>query len=194
LFPTLYSLEVDGIFFRKLKRFTAELVDIDRNGSRAEIVPFAQKDMADRFIYGLDEVIQNKIAKYAVRIVEEVLNTKPRSFKRIESDTIKQKVKDNFDILLSNMREVERKNILDILDFMSKKELGEMAHAIVELTSKKRRFSFDQETVGGPIDVAIVTRNEGFIWIKRKHYFERGQNPGYYARVYEDDGGAGDDA
>jgi hypothetical protein len=67
---------------------------------------------------------------------------------------------------------------------MSKKELAEMAHALVELTSKKRRFSIDQETVGGPIDVAIVTRNEGLIWIRRKHYFDQAVNPGYYARVF----------
>jgi hypothetical protein len=67
---------------------------------------------------------------------------------------------------------------------MSKKELAEMAHALVELTSKKRRFSIEQETVGGPIDVAIVTRNEGFIWIRRKHYFDRDANQGYFARVF----------
>lgn len=58
-----------------------------------------------------------------------------------------------------------------------------MAHALVELTSKKRRFSSEQETVGGPIDVAIVTRNEGLIWIQRKHYFDMSLNPGYNARV-----------
>lgn len=34
-----------------------------------------------------------------------------------------------------------------------------------------------RETVGGPIDVAVITRGDGFIWIRRKHYFEPSLNP-----------------
>jgi hypothetical protein len=60
---------------------------------------------------------------------------------------------------------------------MSKKELGEVAFSLVELTSRKRRYSTDLDTVGGPIDVAILTRNEGFVWVRRKHYFDAELNP-----------------
>jgi len=28
------------------------------------------------------------------------------------------------------------------------------------------------ETVAGPIDVAIISKGDGLIWIKRKHYFD----------------------
>jgi hypothetical protein len=28
------------------------------------------------------------------------------------------------------------------------------------------------ESVGGPIDVAVISKGDGFIWIKRKHYFK----------------------
>ena len=27
------------------------------------------------------------------------------------------------------------------------------------------------ETVGGPVDVAIISKADGFVWIKRKLYF-----------------------
>jgi hypothetical protein len=30
----------------------------------------------------------------------------------------------------------------------------------------------EAETVGGPIDVAIISKGDGFIWIKRKQYFD----------------------
>jgi hypothetical protein len=33
------------------------------------------------------------------------------------------------------------------------------------------------ETVGGPIDVAVISRGDGFIWIKRKQYFDPNLNP-----------------
>jgi hypothetical protein len=30
----------------------------------------------------------------------------------------------------------------------------------------------DTETVGGPIDVAIITKGDGFVWVKRKPKFD----------------------
>ena len=40
----------------------------------------------------------------------------------------------------------------------------------------------DRETVGGPIDVAVITKGDGFVWVKRKHYFEAEYNPRVIAR------------
>ncbi len=38
------------------------------------------------------------------------------------------------------------------------------------------------ESVGGPIDVAVISKADGFIWIKRKHYFDPALNPRFLAR------------
>jgi hypothetical protein len=56
-----------------------------------------------------------------------------------------------------------------------------MAESLVNLTSLKRRVSLQAETVGGPVDVAVISRSDGFIWIKRKEYFRPELNPGYLA-------------
>ncbi len=56
----------------------------------------------------------------------------------------------------------------------------------MSLTSLKRRVSFEQETVGGPVDVAIISKGDGFIWQKRKHYFETTLNPSYLNRQMVD--------
>ena len=39
---------------------------------------------------------------------------------------------------------------------LQKKELAVMAETLVNITSFKRKFIFDYETVGSPIDVAII--------------------------------------
>jgi hypothetical protein len=39
------------------------------------------------------------------------------------------------------------------------------------------------ETVGGAVDVAVMTRGDGFVWIKRKHYFDPALNPRYFSRI-----------
>ena len=38
------------------------------------------------------------------------------------------------------------------------------------------------ETVGGPVDVAVITKNEGLVWIKRKLFFDPGLNSRYLQR------------
>ena len=61
--------------------------------------------------------------------------------------------------------------IMDIVESLQKSDLAEMAESLVNLTSFKRHVSKESETVGGPTDVAIISKGDGFIWIKRKHYF-----------------------
>ncbi|CAN5397067.1 hypothetical protein BH11ARM2_BH11ARM2_10810 [soil metagenome] len=39
------------------------------------------------------------------------------------------------------------------------------------------RFRPGDNTVGGPIEVAAITKHEGFKWIRRKLYYEREMNP-----------------
>jgi len=66
---------------------------------------------------------------------------------------------------------------------LPKDELGAMAESLVNLTKFKRRVSIERETVGGPIDVAVITKGDGFVWMKRKHYFDAGLNPRFIARI-----------
>jgi hypothetical protein len=40
--------------------------------------------------------------------------------------------------------------------------------------------------VGGPIDVAVISKGDGFVWIKRKHYFKPELNPGFFANYFRE--------
>lgn len=63
---------------------------------------------------------------------------------------------------------------------LSKEDLAEMAESLVYLTYLKRRFTMAEESVGGPVDVAVITKGDGFIWIKRKHYFSPELNQSFF--------------
>jgi nitric oxide synthase oxygenase domain/subunit len=67
---------------------------------------------------------------------------------------------------------------------LPKEELAVMAETLVNLTSFKRRVTHDPETVGGPVDVAVISKGDGFIWIKRKHYFDPNLNHHFFANYY----------
>ena len=62
-----------------------------------------------------------------------------------------------------------------------------MAETLVNLTSFKQKISDELETVGGPIDVAVISKGEGFVWIKRKYYFEKEINPHFIAKYYKEE-------
>jgi hypothetical protein len=70
---------------------------------------------------------------------------------------------------------------MDTVSSFPKEELAAMAEALVNLTSIKRKMSYESETVGGPIDVAVISKGDGFIWIKRKHYFQPELNHTYFS-------------
>lgn len=55
----------------------------------------------------------------------------------------------------------------------------DLAEFLVHTTIQFVRFSPGQPLVGGPIEVATITKHEGFKWIQRKHFFESRLNPRY---------------
>lgn len=52
----------------------------------------------------------------------------------------------------------------------------DIAHFLVDLTIKYVKYNPGPNTVGGPIEIAAITKHEGFKWITRKHYFSNELN------------------
>ncbi len=53
----------------------------------------------------------------------------------------------------------------------------DLAEFLVKTTIYFFKFAPGAPTVGGPIEIAAITKHEGFKWIKRKHYFDIKLNP-----------------
>jgi hypothetical protein len=56
-------------------------------------------------------------------------------------------------------------------------EVIDLAEFLVDVTIKFVRFTPGHPVVGGPIEIASMTRHEGFKWIKRKYYYRDALNP-----------------
>lgn len=54
----------------------------------------------------------------------------------------------------------------------------ELAEFLVNLTIGYTRFRPGAPTVGGPVEIAAITKHEDFKWVHRKHYFSENLNPG----------------
>jgi hypothetical protein len=53
----------------------------------------------------------------------------------------------------------------------------DLAEFLVRVTIGFVRFCPGHPTVGGPIEIAAVTKHEGFRWVQRKHYYDAELNP-----------------
>jgi hypothetical protein len=194
IFPTLVSYEIDGPLFGSVRYIQTNFVDIDRRQDKARVLPFAQKEMVERFLYGVDADIERKLSQFARRNVQEIRNEVLQYLDMSPEDKSvliekMQAAEAAFmtglkDVGFDQIRSESRIAIEAMVEFMPKPELATMAEALVNLTSIKRRVSRGMETVGGPIDVAVVSKSEGFVWVKRKHYFSSELNPRYLARVH----------
>jgi hypothetical protein len=48
----------------------------------------------------------------------------------------------------------------------------DLADFLVEMSKQFYRFLPVDATVGGPTEIAAITKHEGFKWVRRKHYFD----------------------
>lgn len=193
-FPTLVSYEIDGIVCGKLKFKKSNFHDIDREGDKAVVLPFAQKEMVDRFLYGLDDEIQKNIYDFCRNTVGTISQSIVDSlnFAKIEDkDNLLAHAKEAEKVFLKNLKSggfsqiiaTSKSEIEEMVEFMPKPELAKMAEALIDLTSIKRRVSKGMETVGGAVDVAVISKSDGFVWIKRKHYFPPELNVRFFDRT-----------
>jgi len=193
-FPSLISFEIDGIVCDKLKYKIADNQKMSWQ-ERAIVFPFAQSEMVHTFMQGIDPNLQIVLNSYLSKLFneyypEQISQAFPTS--TTSRQIIKKKLKNVGDVLVKDLMATIEKHkrernvdpVLDAVEFLPKEELASMAEALVNLTSFKRRVTLDAETVGGPIDVAVISKGDGFIWVKRKHYFEIDINPQFRANYY----------
>jgi len=64
-----------------------------------------------------------------------------------------------------------------VIPAMPLQDAVDLAEFMVDLTIKFSRFKLGAPTVGGPIEIAAISKHEGFRWIQRKYYFKRDLNP-----------------
>jgi hypothetical protein len=53
----------------------------------------------------------------------------------------------------------------------------ELADFLASVTAQYSHFLLGPDTVGGVVDIAAISRHEGFRWVRRKHYYSRDLNP-----------------
>lgn len=196
LYPVVVTHLIDGVFENRLKvsRSVEKSFRI-KDGNDCSIIPFAQDDMVASFMEGMNPSVNRFTRGYLQQLVErlpELLADKSLSGSEEDRSTVRKQLRDDvsklltgfFDQLNVHKRKEHVDPILSMVRVLPKDELAAMAESLVNLTAFKRRMTDELETVGGPIDVAVISKGDGFVWVKRKHYFPRELNQQFFANYF----------
>ena len=193
LFPALSHYLVDGVLAGEVRARRLQKVQIGWQRS-AVICPFAQQDMVRTFMDGLhpdyphalggfiDETMQLFASHFGDQ-VQNALSPDEYGELMLRMATARSKTVKWFQEQTRDLLEKQHSgSIMSVVGMLPKEELAEMADALVNLTSLKRRVTPEDETVGGPVDVAVISKGDGLVWIKRKHYFAPELNHRFFDR------------
>lgn len=196
IYPALYSILIEGSFAKKIRYKIIHDVQIN-NSKDSGIYPYAQVDVMENFLLGIDTKLHDTIINSMTKSIEkslEIYNSlittqnditlDSTNLQDLKNSTIKyvvEEVKKNIDDMIMSHHTIPT---LDAIGSLSKEYLAELAESLIYLTFLKRRTSLSLESVGGDIDVAIISKGDGFIWKKRKHYFDKELNVGFFQNYY----------
>ena len=184
-FPSLVSYSFFSIILGKLLYKCDNHEEI---GPRkiSQILPFAMTDMVQTFVNGfsynalqeIDQKVQEGLDHFEEKLKADSGVTSTPNETQIKHDT-KEKI---IDRLIDHMVESHVEPIKRVVDALPLDEMADLAETLITVESLKERVTKPSESVGGPIDVAVISKSDGFVWIKRKHYFDASLNPRYFQR------------
>ncbi len=182
LFPSIVQYYVE-LYMNNILKFSQR--EYNSGKDEVGIFPLAQTDVIDTLISGihteglhsLQGIFLGQISK---RYEQLLASSKPKSSKEAIHKQASEMAQEDYKVLAESLRnavfDTYTLPIILMVQSLTKDELALMAETLVSLTSYMRKVSPNLETVGGPTDVAVISKKDGFIWIKRKHYFNPEQN------------------
>ncbi len=195
LFPSCTLFKIRYIYDDK---FLFDDIENDEVGGDKGVIfaPLAQTDVIELFLTSLDAENEEQLKMYFNNVLDGYnarLKDLVKSEESISDDDTKKVISilekvqnkhsnfdERFDKFISGLKRNNRNPILTSIMFLPKDELSNLAESLINITSLKRKVQDGLETVGGDVDVAIMTKGDGFIWTKRKHYFKPELNPHYF--------------
>ena len=156
----------------------------------AWIQPFAKSTMIDRFTDGFDPtlgtIIDGESLKFADALTQDLIQAGFAIPPAVSAPIIATR---HTEFKESWRNQNWNKNfhpLRRVLNSLSVSEMGHLAESLLVLEELRERVTSPSESVGGPVDVAVITKAEGLIWLKRKHYFPSELNSRYFNRMKAD--------
>ena len=195
LYPAIHTTLFDGVVGNRPKCIFMEDQSEKLESGVSVIIPFAQQEMVRTFLEGIDPELkkfQDHLFTALCKNIPDLIDfgklkispTAKAKMKSALSRKIGQSWKELSHVFSEFRIEMNTNPVLSMVAALPKDELAAMAEALVNLTAFKRKMTNKLETVGGPIDVAVISKGDGLVWVKRKHYFPRELNDHFFENYF----------
>lgn len=190
IFPQMRHLHIGGVLNGKI-RYKQVQEDAITEDHAASMAPLAQTDVMQTFLFGINDGFIRDIGNaIPMEIDEHFARMDDSLFANSKKDEVRKQLSHMTSNILKKLSiKAHQEYMIPILQSVATlpiEELALLAESMINITSLRRKVAIDGNigTVGGPIDVAIISKSDGFIWLKRKHYFDAKYNPQYMMTHY----------
>ena len=171
-FPSMRSYLVSTVVMGTAKNRQDRASDMTADGGPV-VQPFAQDRMIKTFLTGMDGYLRmflfGETLKLSSHVVSDLIGSAPglsddqraRLFSDYSEHNLSQALQAFFGAIDQYQFAAHTAPILRAIQTLPKKELGETAASLIKLNSFQQKVMNAVETVGGPISLATITRNEG---------------------------------
>lgn len=199
IYPSLYPLNISLAVDKRL-RYSYDkrsIVEISDRGCATSIIPFAQIDVTQTIVRGINPTFQDILYKVINNTASNVLKLIAEQLTKNDSTKVMAPViqrldtspltKQAIELIRQEMFSRYTEPLLQTVIGLDKEDMANMAESFISLTSLVRRMQPGEETVGGPVDVAVISKGDGFIWINRKHYFKPELNASFFQNYFRNE-------
>jgi hypothetical protein len=163
-FPVLQAYRVGTLAGGRL-RYCKYNEDCITREQSAIVVPFAQAEMIDMFYRGVIPDLDEKLDDLVARCVSREMAKQGQKPSRESVERVQKAFRA---ALEAEINAKYKGPLIAAVDALPRYDLAKLAEALVSLAAFRLHMSIGQkETVGGSIDVAVLSKAEGFVWMKR---------------------------
>lgn len=177
-YPSLVTYYVSAVIGGILKRSEIDVENIDSEMHSA-ITLFADCEATYGFLRGIELDLEIRlygtIQSASEALVDQVLaasGLEPARRDELRRQFRAQHVPQTLNRIYSAMANYQQQAYLDpvlhVLEIATRQDMAETARDLVALNIFKKRIMARQPTVGGDIDVALISREDGFRWWKKQ--------------------------
>lgn len=138
----------------------------------------AQRDAIDQYLRGYEYRLTNTLSRPAVEAISKRLSESlaDKGFSETQLSEILTEVEESEaearDAINSYVKEYSDEQYVDKLSWaiavLPPASLVDVARSLIEIQALRQTTTAQLSTVGGPIDVALITPDEGFQWVRHK--------------------------
>jgi hypothetical protein len=193
--PQMLEYRTDIVVLNRPRMWLRKRYEISISDN-SHIVPFADKAIIETLLNGINPKFAGEANRGALELILSMPAQILGPVKEISDEQRAAYVNSAlaslptfFGRFAAGMDKYRRENHSDpieqVISSLPIAELAAVAETLLGAAQIHKKINPGLETVGGPVDVAVISKGDGFVWIKRKHYFDSAINPSFAAKYLQ---------